>query len=192
MPTFYNPLEVMRLRNDAGVRFRVVGATFGPDVRRHADGKPKKHQGWDLYAPVGTPAYAVGDGIIVWARDQGDYGKQLLLQLSRDGSSTSSDGTLYAFYAHLSDISMAAMSQVRGGQQIALTGVTGNADPKYPHLHFEIRTTARTNITGLTGRLDPSTILGGQLLSCSSEEMGGVDTVQMVCKAIGQATSVSP
>src|ERR1700744_4427607 len=150
MPTFYNPLEVMRLRNDAGVRFSTIGATFGPDVRRNADGTPKKHQGWDLYAPVGTPAYAVADGIVVWTRDQGDYGKQLLLQFNKDGSLTSStEGTLYAFYAHLSDISSEAMSQVKGGQRIAFTGVTGNADQKYPHLHFEIRTTPRTDITGL-------------------------------------------
>lgn len=192
MPTFY-PREVMRLRNDAGLRFS-TGATFGPDVRRNADGTtPTRLQGWDLYAPAGTPAYAVADGIVVWTRDQGDYGKQLLLQLNRDGSSTgSSDGMLYAFYPHLSDMSMAAMNQVRGGQQIALTSVTGNADQKYPHLHFEIRITARTDITGLAGRLDPRTILGGQLLSCSSEEIGGVDTVQMVCRATGDATPVFP
>jgi murein DD-endopeptidase MepM/ murein hydrolase activator NlpD len=94
MPTFYNPLEVMRLRNDAGVRFSTIGATFGPDVRRNAVGSPK---GWDLYAPVGTPAYAVADGIVVWTRDQGDYGKQLLLQFNRDGSSTSSTVKLWLF-----------------------------------------------------------------------------------------------
>ena len=38
MPTFYSPLEVMRLRNDAGLRFSTIGATFGPDVRRNAGG----------------------------------------------------------------------------------------------------------------------------------------------------------
>jgi murein DD-endopeptidase MepM/ murein hydrolase activator NlpD len=193
MPTFYNPLEVMRLRNDAGIRFSIVGATFGPDVRRNADGTPKKHQGWDLYAPQGTPAYAVADGIVVWTRNHGDYGMQLLLQFNREGSLTSSpDSTLYAFYAHLSKIKVSVMDQVRGGRQIALTGTTGNADPRYPHLHFEIRTTASTGVTGLNGRLDPSTILGGQILSCTSELIGGIDTVRMVCSATDQATPVSP
>jgi murein DD-endopeptidase MepM/ murein hydrolase activator NlpD len=182
----------MRLRNDAGIRFSTIGATFGPDVRRNADGTPKKHQGWDLYAPEGTPAYAVADGVILWTRNHGDYGTQLLLQFSRDGASASSDTAVYAFYAHLSDITVKEMAQVLGGQQIALTGTTGNADSRYPHLHFEIRTTARTDVTGLTDRLDPSTILGGQLLSCGSENIGGIDTVQMVCRTTDQATPVSP
>ena len=72
MPTIYNPLEVMQLRNDAGLRFNSIGATFGPDVRRKSGGRPKPHQGWDLYAKIGTPVFAVAGGIVVWTRTQGD------------------------------------------------------------------------------------------------------------------------
>jgi len=194
MATLYNPLEVMRLRNDAGVKFNSIGATFGPDVRTYNDGRPKKHQGWDLYAQVGTPVFAISDGVVAWTRDEGDYGKQLLLKLNRDGSvkRKSVDGAVYAFYAHLSKI-LVKDPYVKGGQNIAETGTTGKGknapDPRYPHLHFEIRTTDR--IGDPEGRLDPSVILGAQLLSCTSAEIGGVDTVQMVCRITGQPTPVS-
>jgi hypothetical protein len=58
-----------------------------------------------------------------------------------------------------------------GGRRIGPTGTTGNADSRYPHLHFGIRSTART---GVTGRLDQSAIHGRQLLSCASENVGGI------------------
>ena len=54
------------------------------------------HQGWDLAAPVGTPAFAVADGFVVWTLDQGDYGKQLLLQFGTDVQSSSQ--SCFAFY----------------------------------------------------------------------------------------------
>jgi murein DD-endopeptidase MepM/ murein hydrolase activator NlpD len=186
----FNPLEVMRLRNDPGLRNNVIAATFGKDVRRYADGSPKKHQGWDLYAAVGTSCFAIAEGLVLWVRNSGDYGNQLLLQFNRDGSplNSSSAATLYAFYAHLSEVMVDEMQSIKAGQKIALTGTSGNADPKYPHLHFEIRTSSSKALSGLHGRLDPSTVLGGQLLSCRTEQIGGFDLVHMVCRMTDQPT----
>jgi murein DD-endopeptidase MepM/ murein hydrolase activator NlpD len=76
---------------------------------------------------------------------------------------------------------------VKGGSKIGATGVSGNADKKYPHLHFDIRDTAARQ-GGLRGRFDPSTVLGGALLSCGSEEIGGIDTVRMACIEKGAST----
>ncbi|TFI57323.1 M23 family metallopeptidase [Sphingomonas parva] len=172
----------MRIRNDAGLK-SVVGATFGPDVRQNADGSPKKHQGWDLYAPVGTPVYAISDGFIVWTRDEGDYGKQILLSFNIAGAENVSDSnTRYAFYAHLSEISVAG-SFVRGGSEIGKTGTSGNASAAYPHLHFEVRTSADKWLAGLNGRVNPGELLGYQHLSCTAKEIAGVETVQLVCPA---------
>lgn len=88
------------------------------------------HTGVDFVAPTGTSLKAVGAGTVVSAGWGGAYGNQVVIKLA--------DG-YYAQYAHLSSISVSAGQSVSGGQQIGLSGATGNVTG--PHLHFEIRTT---------------------------------------------------
>ncbi|MGP4047014.1 M23 family metallopeptidase [Streptomyces sp. 2A115] len=88
------------------------------------------HTGVDFAAPTGTSLKAVGAGTVVSAGWGGAYGNQVVLQLA--------DGR-YAQYAHLSSLSVSAGQTVTGGQQVGLSGATGNVTG--PHLHFEIRTT---------------------------------------------------
>ncbi|MFB6549001.1 peptidoglycan DD-metalloendopeptidase family protein [Streptomyces sp. NPDC056405] len=88
------------------------------------------HTGTDFVVPTGTSLKAVGAGTVVSAGWGGAYGNQVVIQLS-DGH--------YAQYAHLSSLSVSAGQSVTAGQQIGLSGATGNVTG--PHLHFEIRTT---------------------------------------------------
>lgn len=88
------------------------------------------HTGVDFSAPTGTPLKAVGAGTVVSAGWGGAYGNQVVIQLA-DGH--------YAQYAHLSSLSVSSGQPVTAGQQIGLSGATGNVTG--PHLHFEIRTT---------------------------------------------------
>ncbi|GHG85129.1 M23 family metallopeptidase [Streptomyces lanatus] len=88
------------------------------------------HTGVDFAAATGTPLKAVGAGTVVSAGWGGAYGNQVVIQLE-DGH--------YAQYAHLSSLSVSAGQAVTAGQQIGLSGATGNVTG--PHLHFEIRTT---------------------------------------------------
>ena len=188
MPNLYYPLEVMQFRNDAGIRSE-VSATFGR-VRNRGT---RSHQGWDLFAPSGTPCFSVADGYVAWIRNAGSYGLQLGIEFNRDGSTGSSDSTdlVLAFYAHLSRVSIAAGTFVRGGQQVAETGTTGNASARFPHLHFELRTLgARTVGRGLVNRIDPSEVFGYQFLSCNSTRIGGVDLVAGMSITTGVATPV--
>ncbi|MER6532009.1 LysM peptidoglycan-binding domain-containing M23 family metallopeptidase [Streptomyces sp. NPDC001508] len=89
------------------------------------------HTGVDFVVPTGTSLKAVGAGTVVSAGWGGAYGNQVVLKLA--------DG-YYAQYAHLSRLSVSAGQTVTPGQQIGLSGATGNVTG--PHLHFEIRTTA--------------------------------------------------
>ncbi|WP_369174030.1 LysM peptidoglycan-binding domain-containing M23 family metallopeptidase [Streptomyces sp. R28] len=88
------------------------------------------HTGVDFVTPTGTALKAVGAGTVVSAGWGGAYGNQVVIQLA--------DG-YYAQYAHLSSLSVSAGQTVTAGQQIGLSGATGNVTG--PHLHFEIRTT---------------------------------------------------
>ncbi|GGZ63640.1 M23 family metallopeptidase [Streptomyces bluensis] len=87
------------------------------------------HTGVDFVVPTGTSLKAVGAGTVVAAGWGGAYGNQVVIQLA-DGH--------YAQYGHLSSLSVSAGQSVSEGQQIGLSGATGNVTG--PHLHFEIRT----------------------------------------------------
>lgn len=146
------PLKSMRIRQEQ------YNNTFGM-VRNQGN---KAHQGWDLAAPIGTPVYAIGKGVIEDVSNNGNYGLCLTLSFTRNGQ------RLYAFYAHLSFTYRVKGDQVSEGEVIALTGNTGNATnlpASENHLHFEIRTAPHVG-KGLAGRMDPGSILGFGVLSC--------------------------
>ncbi|MEV5313134.1 LysM peptidoglycan-binding domain-containing M23 family metallopeptidase [Streptomyces sp. NPDC052610] len=88
------------------------------------------HTGVDFVVSTGTPLKAVGSGTVVSSGWAGAYGNQVVIKLA--------DG-YYAQYAHLSSLSVSAGQSVTAGQQVGLSGSTGNSTG--PHLHFEIRTT---------------------------------------------------
>ncbi|WP_017666884.1 M23 family metallopeptidase [Sandarakinorhabdus sp. AAP62] len=126
--------------------------TFGP-VRRDADGSPRNHQGWDFFAPIGTPCFAIADGRIEFAGDGGVQGYGLLVVHSFEWNS----GTLFAAFAHLNRIDVTQGAVVSKGQQLGLTGDSGNARGMTGadlQLHFEIRTIVRPG-KGLAGRISP-------------------------------------
>ncbi|MFE2065342.1 peptidoglycan DD-metalloendopeptidase family protein [Streptomyces sp. NPDC059467] len=115
----------------AGFALPVSGATLGTGY--HVAGSMWSsgyHTGVDFVVPSGTPVKAVGAGTVVTAGWGGAYGNQVVVRLA--------DG-YYAQYGHLSALSVSVGQTVTAGQQIGLSGATGNVTG--PHLHFEIRTT---------------------------------------------------
>ncbi|MET7644134.1 M23 family metallopeptidase [Streptomyces sp. NPDC005426] len=88
------------------------------------------HSGIDFHAASGSSVVAVGAGTVVEAGWGGAYGNNIVLRMT--------DGT-YTQYGHLSSIGVSVGQSVGGGQQIGLSGSTGNSTG--PHLHFEARTT---------------------------------------------------
>ncbi|PAZ14753.1 peptidase [Streptomyces sp. SA15] len=89
------------------------------------------HTGVDFHASSGTSVHAVGSGTVVEAGWAGSYGNQIVIKMN--------DGT-YTQYGHLSSIGVSVGQTVTPGQQIGLSGATGNVTGA--HLHFEARTTA--------------------------------------------------
>jgi len=165
-----NPLSHMKLRT--AELPSALGASFGKvrnwSAPQHAH--TKFHQGWDLEAPVGTPCRAIADGLIEYVGTHAQFGKQVILRFSKSSNRFQSipGDTLFAHYAHLSAVLVTAGQEVRSGETIALTGISGNAEPSAPHLHFEIRNTANPNPgLGGAGRLDPAEVLGYHHLKSS-------------------------
>jgi murein DD-endopeptidase MepM/ murein hydrolase activator NlpD len=130
-----------------------AGGAFGAKVRST---HTKAHQGWDLYAPVNTPVYAIADGKIVLCTRRHDLGRHVVLEFFYGSR------TLYAAYAHLCHINVSLNQTVREGDVLGLSGTNGNAHGQPPHLHFEIRTIADPpGYSGVNYRLPPGSILGG-------------------------------
>jgi len=146
------------------------GASYGRVRNWNAASKhyDKFHQGWDLEAPIGTPCRAISDGLIEYVGFHPQFGNMVILRFSKSGNARESipGDTLFAHYAHLSSVSLVhAGQEVRAGDTIGYTGVTGNASASAPHLHFEIRNTSDPNPgLGAVGRIDPGTVLGFDIL----------------------------
>ncbi|WP_052852435.1 LysM peptidoglycan-binding domain-containing M23 family metallopeptidase [Streptomyces avicenniae] len=104
----------------------VHGSGYGAAGSLWASGH---HTGADFPVGSGTPVAAITDGQVVTAGSGGSYGNQVVIQHA-DGH--------YSQYAHLSSLSVSVGQTVSTGQQIGLSGSTGNSTG--PHLHFEVRT----------------------------------------------------
>jgi murein DD-endopeptidase MepM/ murein hydrolase activator NlpD len=90
------------------------------------------HTGVDFSAGTGTPIKAVSSGTVVKAGNGADgsaYGIAVVIK---------HDDGRYSQYAHLSSTSVSVGQSVGAGEQIGLSGSTGNSTG--PHLHFEVRT----------------------------------------------------
>ncbi|AYV30390.1 peptidoglycan DD-metalloendopeptidase family protein [Streptomyces sp. CJ_13] len=87
------------------------------------------HTGIDFHAASGTTVHAVGAGTVVESGNGGAYGNNVVIKHN--------DGT-YTQYGHMSSLGVSVGQQVTAGQQIGLSGSTGNSSG--PHLHFEART----------------------------------------------------
>ncbi|MFV6032422.1 M23 family metallopeptidase [Streptomyces sp. NPDC056264] len=113
----------------------VAGYTLSASYNQGGAMWAHKHSGQDFAVPVGTPVKVAGSGTVVKAGPNGGgdgpaYGNAIVVKHA--------NGT-YSQYAHLSKIKVHIGQKVLVGQQIALSGNTGNSSG--PHLHFEIRTT---------------------------------------------------
>ncbi|WP_367123910.1 M23 family metallopeptidase [Streptomyces phytohabitans] len=86
------------------------------------------HTGIDFHASSGTSVRSVAAGEVVEAGWGGAYGNNVVVRHA--------DGT-YTQYGHLSSLAVSTGQHVAPGQQVGLSGSTGNSQG--PHLHFEAR-----------------------------------------------------
>lgn len=136
-------------------RLRVITQFFGenPDDYKHfkVDGVSLRgHNGLDFGTPVGSIVDAVDDGTVVEnANDPGGYGNYIKLRHSWGES----------LYAHLSQTLVSVGEAVKKGENIGLSGNSGNSTG--PHLHFAMRVNPFNRADGWGGFTDPSNYFAG-------------------------------
>lgn len=114
------------------MRTPVDGARMssGFGMRKHPVlGYNKMHKGVDFAAPIGTPIYAAGDGVLEEVGRKGAYGNYIRVR------HTSSLKTAYA-HMHKFAKGMRKGTRVQQGEVIGYVGSTGRSTG--PHLHFEV------------------------------------------------------
>ncbi|HZK04895.1 MAG TPA: M23 family metallopeptidase [Actinomycetaceae bacterium] len=111
------------------------------DTSLYGDRWGTLHLGTDMAAPVGTPIYAVADGVVVHAGDgiEGRSGTLVIIQAEVDGVDT------WFWYVHMfpEHVYVEVGDTVRAGQLIAGVGNRGRSTG--PHLHFEVHVGERGN-----------------------------------------------
>ncbi|OBK17655.1 hypothetical protein A5635_04105 [Mycobacterium asiaticum] len=95
------------------------------------------HAGIDLANSIGTPIYAVSDGVVIDAGPTAGYGMWVKLRHA--------DGTV-TLYGHVNSTLVSVGERVMAGDQIATMGNRGFSTG--PHLHFEV-------LLGGSERIDP-------------------------------------
>lgn len=86
-----------------------------------------QHLGVDVAAPIGTPIYAVADGLVIDAGPAAGFGMWVRLQHD--------DGTV-TVYGHVDTTTVSVGEYVLAGDQIATVGNRGFSTG--PHVHFEV------------------------------------------------------
>lgn len=128
-------------------------------------GYSKMHRGVDFGAPIGTPIYAAGDGIVEFVGKKGGYGNYVSIKHNNQYNSA---------YGHISRFAsgVAPGRKVKQGQIIAYVGMTGMATG--PHLHYEILANhEQINPAGI--KFKTGNVLQGKELLAFRENMNSIN-----------------
>jgi murein DD-endopeptidase MepM/ murein hydrolase activator NlpD len=128
-------------------------------------GFKKMHTGVDWAAPLGTPIFASGNGVVEKAEREGGYGNYVMVK-HNNGYETA--------YGHMSAFAkgLEIGKQVRQGQVIGFVGSTGHSTG--PHVHYEIKVNGRF-VDPMRIKLPRGRSLDGPLLAGFEKERDRLD-----------------
>lgn len=106
--------------------FRRVSSNFNPKRLHPVTGRVRPHRGTDYVAPVGTPIWAAGDGVVQKASYNQYNGNYVFIRHSN---------TYTTKYLHLKRRFVKTGQRIKQGQTIGTLGSTGRVTGA--HLHYE-------------------------------------------------------
>ncbi len=127
----------------------------------------KMHTGVDWAAPMGTPIYASGNGIIEKMGWEGGYGR--FIRIRHANGYQTAYGHMSAFARNVDE-----GKRVRQGQIIGYVGSTGLSTGA--HLHYEIIVNGR-HVDPMKLRLPRGRVLEGTALASFEQERGRLDNM---------------
>ena len=125
----------------------------------------KLHKGTDFAAPVGTPIYAAGDGVVEWAASKGPNGNLTILK---------HDNGWETYYLHQNAFAPGVVpdARVRQAQMIGWVGTTGQSSG--PHLHYELHINGEA-VDAMAQPLGAGKTLRGDVLKAFNRERDRID-----------------
>ncbi|MGF1875371.1 peptidoglycan DD-metalloendopeptidase family protein [Photobacterium frigidiphilum] len=108
------------------INFRYVSSNFNPKRLHPVTGRVRAHRGTDYVAPVGTPIWAAGDGIVMKSAYNKFNGNYVFIRHS---------STYITKYLHMTKRSVKTGQRVKQGQTVGTLGSTGRVTGA--HLHYE-------------------------------------------------------
>jgi murein DD-endopeptidase MepM/ murein hydrolase activator NlpD len=131
----------------------------------------KMHTGVDWAAPIGTPIFAAGNGVVIMAEWHGGYGRRVEIQHA--------NGYITA-YNHMSGFArdIAKGLRVKQGQTVGFLGSTGLSTG--PHLHYEVMVNGHF-VDPMRVKLARTREFDGKLLADFKRERDRID--QLMAKA---------
>jgi len=148
------PLDRLHITSSYGYRIHPV------------TGSRAFHSGVDYRGAVGTPVYAVADGIVVQSSFSNDNGNFIAIKHSDNSQS---------WYLHLSQRGVGNGQRVRGRQIIGKVGNTGRSSG--PHLHFSIKQPNGSWMNPLLKKMIATPKLEGAKLSALKEQVKAIRNI---------------
>ncbi|MGF1685532.1 peptidoglycan DD-metalloendopeptidase family protein [Photobacterium japonica] len=108
------------------INFRYVSSNFNPRRLHPVTGRVRAHRGTDYVAPVGTPIWSAGDGIVAQSGYNKFNGNYVFIRHT---------ATYLTKYLHMTKRMVKTGQRVKQGQTIGTLGGTGRVTG--PHLHYE-------------------------------------------------------
>jgi murein DD-endopeptidase MepM/ murein hydrolase activator NlpD len=100
--------------------------------------RPTIHEGIDFACPMGVNVMASASGHVVSSHYNVAYGNRVQLEHEHNGD------TWFTWYCHLSVLRVVPGQAVISGQQVGLSGATGNVTG--PHLHYNVQCASDTSL----------------------------------------------
>lgn len=145
-------------------------------------GVMKAHTGVDWAAPLGTPIYAAGNGVITKVGWESGYGKYIRIKHA-NGYETA--------YGHMTAFARSSVegARVRQGQVIGYVGSTGLSTG--PHLHYEIIVNGRW-VDPMRLKLPRGRVLEGEVLASFQQERERIDAMLARGSRLAQTAPAGP
>ena len=159
-----NGRSIIRAFMRTPVQAARISSTFG--MREHPVlGFMKLHKGVDFAAPIGTPIYAAGDGVVQHAEFK---------ELNGNWVEILHDNGWQTIYLHLSAFGSGVKpgARVRQGQEIGQVGTTGRSTG--PHLHYEMHINNEP-VDPMSVPLQSGPVLSGQVMQAYIKERNRID-----------------